>query len=206
MQDKYSKNPRLARDFNVLIGAFDLDNKLEAGRSVATVKSIHIHPDWDLSSDSFDADLAVLVLANEVSYGSYVQPICLLNPQSSAASIDTGIVAGYGKSEDESKIHEKVPKMMKVPIHENSDCFLQYPGLAQLSSRRTFCAGYANGTGVCSGDGGSGLMVNYAGAFYLRGLVSSSLFDYPKGCDVNAYAVYTDMLNFYDWLNGISTE
>ena len=117
--------------------------------------------------------------------------------------LNDGFVVGFGKSEDETKIHENIPKILETPIHKNEDCFLTNKELTSLSSRRTFCAGSGNGTGVCNGDSGSGLIVQHNGAYYLRGIVSSSLRNGRFGCDVNTYAVFTDVLKFNDWINRI---
>jgi len=146
----------------------------------------------------------VLVLESEVIFNKYIQPICM--PNSNSVVIKTGIVVGFGKSEDETKVHENIPKLLETPIHSNEDCFFDYPSLVTLSSRRTFCGGTGNGFGVCKGDSGSGLIVTDGTVYYLRGIVSSSIIGGRYGCDVNAYAVFTDVTKYIDWINGISTS
>jgi len=91
-----------------------------------------------------------------------------------------------------------------MPIHSNSDCFNNNEDLALISSGRTFCGGSGRGVGVCTGDSGSGLIVTDGTAFYLRGIVSSSLLNAKRGCDVDSYAVFTDVTKYIDWINGIS--
>jgi len=127
-------------------------------------------------------------------------------PNSNVAAITTGIVVGFGRSEDKTKIHENIPKMLETPIHSNEDCFLENHVLATLSSKRTFCAGTGTGIGVCKGDSGSGLIVNDGNAYYLRGIVSSSLIGGPYGCDLDAYSIFTDVTKYIEWINGISTN
>jgi Trypsin len=51
------------------------------------------------------------------------------------------------------------------------------------------------------GDSGSGLFIKIGSAYYLRGIVSSSLFDENRNCDVQNYAVYTDVPKFLKWIN-----
>lgn len=51
------------------------------------------------------------------------------------------------------------------------------------------------------GDSGSGLYIKYNNIFFLRGIISASLFDNMSGkCNLNNYALYTNVLKFTDWL------
>jgi secreted trypsin-like serine protease len=140
----------------------------------------------------------MLELEIEIKFNYFIQPICLWE-SFYQPSVPSGIIVGYGKSEDESKGHENVPKVLNVPLIDQVRCFLNNPSLAGISSDRTFCAGSADGTGACLGDSGGGLIVKFSNAFYLRGIVSSSL---RKGqsCDVNTYSVYTDVLKYKNWI------
>jgi len=144
---------------------------------------------------SFDADIAIITLEEPVQFTKYIQPICLNPPHASK-----GFVVGYGKSEDLSKIHENIPKIIETPIHDNANCFLKNQQLVSISSSRTFCGGSGEGTGVCIGDSGSGLFVSYQQTFYFRGIVSSSLFKFGKSCDVDTYSVFTDINQFSGWI------
>lgn len=52
-----------------------------------------------------------------------------------------------------------------------------------------------------SGDSGGGFIVNNNGRWYLRGIVSSSLFDKELlMCDTRNYAVFTDVAAYIDWI------
>jgi secreted trypsin-like serine protease len=151
-----------------------------------------MHSDWNPQVQSFDGDISLYELEQTIQFTNYIQPICwwqsTVDPQA-----NFGIVVGYGRSENEARIHENKPKMIQVPIQSQESCFLREPSLAKLSSNRTFCGGRGDGTGVCSGDSGGGLVVNVNGVFYLRGIVSSSLIK-DFSCDVSNYAVFTNIL------------
>ena len=190
----------MPRDLGVLLGVYDLDNKYEIGRVVVPVKNIYVHSDWDTETDVFDADFAVLELEHEVHFNRFIQPICMIDPNSDIPDGET-IFVGFGKSEDQSKGHENTPRMADTPIHHNDDCTLNNYRLKQFSSHRTFCGGHANGTSVCAGDAGSGLFVKKDDKFYLRGIASAALFDREYGCDINNYGVFTDVTKFEDWLS-----
>lgn len=178
-----------------------------SGLIIASVYKIHLHPDWNPENyrrKRYDADIAILILADRVHFDNYIQPLCLISRdmEDSIVTVKVGLVAGFGKSEDATKLHEDIARVLELPMHDTLECVLNYPDLASLSSERTFCAGHANGTGVCTGDSGSGYIVKYKGAYYLRGIVSSSAFS-DGVCDVFQYSVFTNVLNYTDWINGI---
>jgi len=196
----------LARDITVLLGVHDLSKRYEGGRNYYAVQNISVHPDWNPKTDTFDADIAVMVLETEVAFSRYIQPICLMDSSSTLATRTEGVVVGYGKDENPDKDHVNIPKSLKMPIHQNEDCFLKYPSLVTLSSKRTFCGGSGIGTGVCQGDSGSGLVVTDGTAYYLRGIVSASLNNMTYGCDVDTYSIFTNVLKFTDWINSVSVD
>ncbi|XP_070493065.1 uncharacterized protein [Chironomus tepperi] len=202
IQNKHAPKPTLAGEVIVRLGIYDLDKKVEVGRASYAVQSINMHPDWNTLTQAFDADIAVLVLDSEVTFSGFIQPICLVR----ASSASTGVVVGYGVSEDVTKIHENIPKILETPIHSNKDCFKNNEALAGISSGRTFCGGTGTGIGVCRGDSGSGLIVTDGTTYYLRGIVSSSLIGGPYGCDVDTYSVFTDVTKYIDWINNVSTS
>lgn len=168
---------------------------------------IYIHDDWNPFNTNYDADISILefekgkIIFNERS--AYIQPICLWDSAVEPPG-NRGTVTGWGKSEDTTKIHENIPKKLEVQIQTNEDCFFSSDSLIQLSSKRTFCAGLQNGSGVCFGDSGSGLFVNVNGVSYVKGIVSSSLITATKDCDVSRNAVYTNVLSFRDWIDEIT--
>ena len=134
-----------------------------------------------------------MVLETEVTFGKYIQPICLMYANSTVAEKTEGIVVGFGKDEDPYKFHLNIAKYLRIPIHQNEDCFLKNPELLKLSSKRTFCGGAGNGTGVCQGDSGSGLVVTDGHVYYLRGIVSASLWNTTYGFDVDTYSIFTNI-------------
>lgn len=119
--------------------------------------------------------------------------------------MNEGIVTGWGRSEDVSKVHENDPKLIKVLIQTNTQCLPQNARLAELSSERTFCAGLKNGSGVCHGDSGGGLYINVNDVYQLNGIVSSSLTN-EVGCDISKNAIYTNVLKFRAWIQNITGE
>lgn len=183
-----------------MLGSHNLSVRVEKGRSYVGVDRIEIHPDWNPSSESYDADIAILTLSDDISFTRYIKPICLPSLNTSIEVIADGFVVGHGKSEDETKHYEDVQKFIKIPIHKsNEECFYTNEFLLKLSSIRTFCGGSRDGSGVCMGDSGNGLFVNHFGLWYLRGIVSASLFTNNE-CDLYNYSIFTNILKFRDWI------
>jgi hypothetical protein len=173
----------------------------------SAIEKITIHPDWNSNTDSYDADITILTLKSEVIFNDFIQPICLMNPESELASITKGISLVFGDAENARYMNGL--KAITTPIHSNEDCFLANAELAKLSSKRTFCGGYANGTGPCFGDSGAPVLVSNDNIYYLRGITSASLIkwiDSNPQCDKNSYSVYTNVLKFSDWINSIITS
>lgn len=167
-------------------------------------KEIYIHDKWNPGTTQYDADLSLLEFEERgIHFNDFVQPICLWDLKDDLQMTD-GIVTGWGRSEDTQKLHENVPKLVQAPIQSNEDCFLDEGRLLDLSSRRTFCAGLRNGSGVCQGDSGGGLFIEADDAFHLRGIVSSSLMK-ADGCDVTKNAIFTNVLKFKDWIIDTTT-
>ena len=199
-----SRKPQLLpREFNVVLGAHNLSAKLEPGKVLVPVSKIRLHPDWNQNTASFDADIAVLELDERVTFSRFIQPICLIPPGSILLNIKHSIVAGFGRN-DKDEFGSVL--MMTSPIIYTRECVKADPDLESLLSPRMFCGGYANGTGACDGDSGSGFIVNDGSAYFLRAIVSSSLRGGQYGCDVYTYSVFTDVTKYVDWINGISTS
>ncbi|XP_070508952.1 uncharacterized protein [Chironomus tepperi] len=180
-----------AHQIIVVVGVHDINDTNEIGRSNIAVKRIIIHRDWNPSAISFDADIAILELDQEIHFTNYIQPICLATPDLN--NVTDGFVAGFGKSE--SGYVENIAKTIPVPIHDSKLC-VESRDHAEIFSARSICGGSADGVGVCQGDSGSGLIIKHNGIYYLRGLVSASLHEPTYGCNVHAYSIFTDVTKF----------
>ena len=187
-------------DFSVVLGVHDLSKfwENEEGRSTACANTIHIHPDWNVHVDSWDADIAVLELVNEVQFNKFIRPICIADRKSEVAKAQSGTVVGFGKTEN-GRISD-IANKLDIPIYDYLNCTEHSEQHRSLVSHRTFCGGPADGRGVCLGDSGGGVYVSHNRRFYLRGLVSASLFNAVQQCDVDRDAIFTDATKFYGWI------
>lgn len=202
IHQKNSFEPIQPGNILAVFGAHDLGNPYEPEKISLVPKKIILHEDWNPHISEYDADISLLeFVKGKIAFNSeslYVLPICLW--QSTTDPLESqGIATGWGKSENPSSFHENEPKLIKVSIQTNEECFLSAKQLIDLSSFRTFCAGAKNGSGVCMGDSGGGLFIKVDGVHYLKGIVSSSLVK-TDGCDVSKNAVYTNVLKFKEWI------
>lgn len=146
------KDPKNSRDITVLLGAYDLNDYNERGVYTVAPTEIIIHPDWNPYNKKYDADIAAVLLEFDAPLSNVIKPICMAPNELKSSE---GYIAGWGKSEDETKPHENIPKQLKIPIVANDVCFLANSGLVNIASARTICGGTRNNSGPCYGDNDS---------------------------------------------------
>ncbi|XP_063708974.1 transmembrane protease serine 9-like [Culicoides brevitarsis] len=181
------------------VGRFDIDDWAEGDYAIPKIKDIICHPDYkQYVQTSYDADIALITLFREITFTPFVRSICLWNSKQHFSS-NTGTIVGWGR--DESGEPTSTPNKLEMPIVSDKTCLSSDLTYKYLTSNRTFCAGKRDGSGPCNGDSGGGFMSNEGGKWYLRGIVSTSLYDEEtKSCDVRNYAVFTDVEKFLPWI------
>lgn len=128
----------------------------EPGSIVSGVSEFIIHPDWNHTADSYDADIAIAVLSRTVVFNKFVKPICLWTGTIGYDDLigKEGIIAGWGKTERDA-VSTSRPKWSRIPVVAESACIRSDKSFGALTSERTFCAGDPEGkTGPCNGDSG----------------------------------------------------
>lgn len=187
-----------APNITIGLGVHNLSSHYEKERIFVNITKIEIHEDWNPATESYDADIAMLTLDRQVKFGKYIQPICLIPPDSSLLKIIEGYAVGFGMNE-KMRV-EDVLKFIAVPIVDNNEnCFYTHEALLKISSNRTVCGGSRDGNGVCTGDSGNGLFISYKGINYLRGIVSASA-SVNGGCNNEQYSIFTNVVKFYEWI------
>ncbi|XP_047098090.1 serine protease gd-like [Schistocerca piceifrons] len=204
---KYRDNPALTpKDLVIYLGKYEVRRFAEPYSQVREVSEIYLHPDYN--SNNFDADIAMIILRDPVEYTRYVLPICLWNQHSSLNHIigQIGVVVGWGRDEHGNRVTD-FPRKTNVPVVSREDCINSRKDFALITSERTFCGGFRNDTGPCSGDSGGGLFLpsdpgrGSDTQWFLRGIVSLSLLDpETQSCDLRQYIVFTDVAKFQDWI------
>lgn len=141
----------------VSFGCLNLTSKCKDDAIKASVSEIFIHPDWNVSAFNYDADIAIVRVTNVVSFSTNVTSIRIQSTYKDFLTI--GTIVGWGRSEISDPFdptdHEKMSKEMAMRAVMNEDCFLDFPQLLNIGSRRTFCAGWPGiNANVCNGDSG----------------------------------------------------
>ncbi|XP_057652166.1 serine protease gd-like isoform X1 [Diorhabda carinulata] len=170
------------------------------GEKIVEPVSITIHPDYE--SLTSDADIAVLILDEALQFTKYIRPICLWKGDTDLDYIagQFGTVVGWGKDEHGVLMTEE-PKQTDLPVVTQEKCLASNLQFHYITSNRTFCAGFRNGTGPCNGDSGGGFIMKLNGKWILRGIVSLSISETnTRSCDLSNYVVFTDASKFLDWL------
>ncbi|KAJ8921254.1 hypothetical protein NQ315_013726 [Exocentrus adspersus] len=170
------------------------------GEKMIEPESIHIHPDYE--SMSSDADIAVLTLSESVEFTKYIRPLCLWSGSNDLNNVvgKEGTVVGWGKDEN-GDLMTAEPRQTSLPIVSQEQCLRSSYQFQYITSNRTFCAGFRNGSGPCNGDSGSGFLVKDGDRWMLRGIVSMSISESnTRTCDLKNYVVFTDASKYLDWL------
>lgn len=189
-----------------IVGRHNLKNAKEFDSKNHSIYDLILHPDWNFNEKKFIADLAIVVLYNQVELNDNVQLICL--PQKSYAEpIGVGSVIGWGKSETSyasGSHHDSTPNKVEIPVINGTHCLSRFPILADIASNSVFCGGYdGEGKAPCTGDSGGGFYIRGSSAWKVQGIVSSAVIDLDRGCDINKYTLYTNIARYIDWVNQV---
>ncbi|KOB73983.1 Hemolymph proteinase 19, partial [Operophtera brumata] len=89
-----------------------------------------------------------------------------------------------------------------MPVVSQETCIRSYSEFfVRFTSAYTYCAGFRDGTSVCNGDSGGGMVFKIGSAWYVRGLVSVSVArENEYRCDPSHYVIFTDLAKFLPWI------
>lgn len=216
-----SRRPVEADSLLLYLGKTNL-KKWNGPEQDAKINRVLIHPDYNY--ERFFADIALLILKQDVKFNNYIRPACLWNFDEDYKALinKVGFVPGWGYNERGLVSEDLSFAQMPVVAHEtciwsNRDFF------SKVTSNTSYCAGFRNGnefvlnlrkrktssceiflstgTSVCNGDSGGGMVFKQSNRWYLRGVVSVSAALQDKiTCDPNHYAVFTDVAKFLRWI------
>lgn len=145
-----TKRPINTENLLIYAGKFNL-RKWTGPEQDGKVQEIIVHPDYDY--ERFFSDIAILKLKDSMSRSNYVRPVCLWKFDNDLKLIveKLGSVPGFGYNERGLVSEDLSYIQMPVVTHEkciwsNRDFF------SKITSDRSFCAGFRNGTSVCNGE------------------------------------------------------
>lgn len=192
-----------ANDFLVYLGLHSLKREL-GGEQIRKVSKVMIHPEYD--RQGLYSDIAVMKFVDSIDASdSVIMPICLWKDTDDLASDfenQNGIVAGWGLNES-GNINENLT-FLSMPVVSRAKCIQKNRTFyTPLLNGRTYCAGDGSGKSVCNGDSGGGMVFfdRIKNVWRLRGVVSASIRKQNTFvCDMNFYAIFTDVPKFRQWI------
>lgn len=145
----------LASELTVYLGRHKLTDHFNEHMKAVSVNEIHVHDDYMEKSNSYDADLSILVLQQTIEFTKYIRPVCLWPARTDVNEVTNkrGTVVGWGR--DEFNPVSDIPKKIDLPIVSPFTCVQRSPALTHIISERTFCAGTLDNRGPCKGDSGN---------------------------------------------------
>ncbi|XP_014610563.1 PREDICTED: uncharacterized protein LOC106790293 [Polistes canadensis] len=161
------------RQFYVATGNTDRDYDYEQHdiRFVkkVRVKHIYVHCNYLGLSGNYAFDIALLQIEVPFVFTNMLVPACL---DDTIIHSGLGVVAGFGFTASMSSSPRL--QITKLPYVSATQCKAINNSVIykQYVTSDKFCAGYTNGTSVCNGDSGGGLVFQAGGLWFLRGIVS----------------------------------
>ncbi|KAJ9579988.1 hypothetical protein L9F63_004371, partial [Diploptera punctata] len=156
------------------------------------VKDVIIHRKYD--DTSFNNDIALVRLDNEVKIEGLLRPVCLPTLGKSYSGTQ-GVVTGWGVTVQNGAPSD-VLNEVTVPIMGNSECRKSAYGEKKITDNM-MCAGYPEGKkDSCQGDSGGPLHIMNGTVHDVVGVVS-----WGEGCaKPNHPGVYTRVNRYMTWI------
>merc|ERR1719259_289665 len=171
------------------------------GGKLIKVKKMTLHPDYN--SRTIDNDIAVLELAEDLTFTKKIKPACLPSSETKDYSGSASTVSGWGgtigygpNDQQPQQPRQCTLKETIVKLLKGSDPMCS-KYLKTSSSKIKLCA-FAKDTDACQGDSGGPLTVPENGKYTLVGVVS-----YGSGCASSTSGVYVRVQGFLPWIKNL---
>lgn len=182
----------------VLLGAFVLLAKSEAGLKHANISEILVHPDWKMFSKTRpDADVAILVLENDVTLSNDIQIVCLPSDDDTIENAE-GFVVGWD-------LVQQTPKHSIINVFNSSDCINEDLPLGSFLSPRTFCGG----TGKISQSkriSGGGFFTSFGSAWVQHGIAVSITNATINNSTEQSVVSLMSVASFKNWIGNVVSQ
>ncbi|XP_050298147.1 trypsin-1-like [Anthonomus grandis grandis] len=178
--------------FSAVFLDHDRTNAYETTTFTRKVKRIIRHRSYG-QDVTFNNDIALLELDNEVSLSDMTRPVCL-PPTGKSFTGYNAIAVGWGATAQHGALSPKL-REVKVPVMSNIDC--RQTGYTSRITDNMLCAGFREGKkDSCQGDSGGPLHI-INGIFHeVIGIVS-----WGEGCaQANYPGVYTRVNRYITWI------
>lgn len=194
-------------DASTLTLKLGLLNKRSPHYHQAWAESVFLHGGFANDGINFDNDIALIKLKHKVPIHKNITPICLPgdNPSFRVHVNDTGIIAGWGKTERARQ--SRFLLYTEIDVVGPDKCKAAYANRTLEGKKLTLtenmlCAGTEEGgKDSCYGDSG-GALVFYdtkARRWFVGGVVSWGL----ECGSAGLYGVYTKVSNYMSWIEDL---
>jgi Trypsin len=156
---------------------------------------IRIHPRFNRDLIQFNIAMINLPNASQKMLDSQNIGTVELPPPLETFLGQTGVMAGFGNTEDGVFINSEYLYFVEQEIIPNQSCFDNY---GFFVTHNTLCTNTSGGRSFCDGDFGGGLVIK--GTNVLAGIAS---FASTVGCSVGIPTVYVRIGGYLDWINGV---
>ncbi|XP_063708760.1 suppressor of tumorigenicity 14 protein homolog [Culicoides brevitarsis] len=190
---------------------FDVTSE-EPEATVYQVKRVIEHPLYLDQNGNYASDIALLEITEEVQFSENRLPVCidweLDDITEHLSENNLGVVMGMGVTENDT--FSESLRFAWLPVIPNEKCIDKHKvDFKKYVTVTSFCAGWANGTGVCNGDSGGGLAFPIKGVqrWCLEGIVSLSPRRQTSSfCDPNEYTIFTKVGMYVKWIEHVMEE
>ncbi|XP_070509695.1 CLIP domain-containing serine protease B4-like [Chironomus tepperi] len=169
------------------------------------IENIIVHEDYNASSRMRYNDIALIKLKENVTFSSYIKPICLpiddfvRNMNMTGHHVE---VAGFGLTNLASRTSSVRKMKLGLKINPQRYCEEIYARYDVVLNSKQICAGGEKGKDTCNGDSGGALMkqINNRGRLSYYALVGLVSFGPAECGTLDHPAVYTKVSEYVQWI------
>ncbi|OCT93738.1 hypothetical protein XELAEV_18011406mg, partial [Xenopus laevis] len=178
-----------ASDWKVFSGTLTLPSYSDT--SGLLVQTIFTHPVYK----SYDNDIAIMKLQDEITFDNYTQPVCLPNYGMYWGADTTCWISGWGRTNEASSTSTYL-RYAQVLVVDSNKCNYSNLHNGRITSSM-LCAGYLSEVrDTCQGDNG-GPLVTFTNARWW--LVGDASWGFDCG-QANIPGVYGNVTVFLEWI------
>ncbi|XP_050359448.1 modular serine protease-like isoform X3 [Nymphalis io] len=177
------------------------DTRDKDNQQTSQVSAIHVPERYDGANLLYQDDLAVIKVKDRFVFSIYIHPVCLdfslKFDKFQLKKGNMGRAAGWGLTQSRLGTESTKLKVLDMPYVEWQECKERTPPeYSAFIISDKICAGFGNGTTLCKGDSGSGLVFSAREhgemRYYLRGVLSTGPPNPDgSGCNPNALSSFT---------------
>ncbi|XP_068083161.1 CLIP domain-containing serine protease HP8 isoform X2 [Anabrus simplex] len=169
------------------------------------IRDLFFHERYRGSELNFAHDIVIVRLMKRVKFSPTVEPVAI-DWRSSFKDEDlmgqSGTVVGWGYTEFDQPSYTRIA--VNLPYIDFDTCWKTVPrAFRSYITPDKFCAGLRNGTTVCPGDSGGGLVFAdiVEKKWYIRGIVSVGVQpDAKSKCRKAQFSAFTSISSYRTWL------